>query len=227
MPCSKKPRKRGLHGKRQTALKLVSKGTFKSDAQKREALKTLRDQERSISNGVSLFAWMNDLSDPETLLKKFATAYFALRRWKETIDPEDINCVTRLLTIGGLCHKEMDVYGEHLFREIQNACFQSIICIQFRNQNKEIPDANIDAIHVGLRTAEALIEFTNEHDHGRLISIIRKTDPAYVQAHPGLEEERERWLLGEERLKMAQNWMKNTPDETVIFSSASKFENEV
>lgn len=210
MPKSKKPRKKGAHGRLQTALRIARKDKYKSVAQMEGVFNTLLDRKRSVKKGASLIAWMNDLSDTETLIAKFATAFFALRRWKTTFEHEDFHSVTRLLMIGGMCHKEMGVQEIDLFRDIQNACFQAIVCVRYRNQGIEIPDGNIDAIHAGLVSAEALVRYAEEHDHNKLLDVIRQNLPEYVHSHPGLKEQRERWILGS-RYDLVQRWILNDP----------------
>ena len=212
MPTSKKPRKKGKHGRDMDAMRAARKGTYRNDAHMKQVYRTLSRKKRHVKSGASLFAWMNDLADPDTLLSYFAQAFFALKRWRETEEIGDFNCVSQLLMIGAMLHKEMKVQEGSLLRDIRNAAFLTICCVRLRNFDHEVPEANIEAVHSGLVTAHELAKFAAENPDQRntLLNVIRQNLPDFVAARPGLREQRERFILGD-KYDIVQKWIREDP----------------
>lgn len=197
MPKSKKPRKKGTHSREVRARQKWVLGKFKDTE---DALRTYRTLERarlSRRKGCAQLNFLYCLSDFGNLLDAFAKAQYALTRWPTTRDYEDFNVVTSSLMLGALCHKRLDIVEQDLLRDIQHSAFMAVTCVRLRNQRKRIPEANIEAVRNGLNIAQQLMEFARDNDRQALIDVLKHNDIDNLAQTRGLQEARERMILGD------------------------------
>lgn len=212
MPKSKKPRKPGKHGRENIARKKWESGKFKSVEDARLTWRTLEAARKKRRPGLAQMHFLLSLADKEELIESFTQAFFALARWPTTYSYEDFNRVSSCLTLGILCHKRMGVVETDLLADMQQAAFMSVVCVRLRNFGKPVPPQNLEAVRVGLTTAQQLMEYAHEHDRQAFIDVLKHNDREHVEDTPGLLEAHERLILGR-NYEIVQRWEKEDEDQ--------------
>lgn len=205
MPKSKKPRKKGAHGREQIARRKWEAGNFKSVEDARSTFRIIDEARRRRRGGRAQIGFMLNLANKERLIEDFTSAFFALERWPTTTSYDDFNRVSSSLMLGLLCHKCLGVEEKSYVKEIQHAAFIAVVCVRLRNRRELIPQANLDIVRHGLVLAQELLEYTYEHHRTELIHVLRHNDKANVYHTAGLTEAHERFILGD-RYETVKQW---------------------
>lgn len=210
MPVSKKPRKKGRHGRENALMKgLAKRKKFASVDDARDFIGKSFDQlieiKRQRRPGLAQIHYLTQLADREELLEAFTKAFYCLDRWPTTDDTKDFNVVSSSLMLGVLCHKRMDVQEQDLLHDLQRAAFMAVTCARMKNKGEQVPVQNLESVRIGLTTAQALMEYAYENDRQAFIDVLRHNDRDHVESTPGLLEAHERLILGQ-NYDTVQRW---------------------
>lgn len=207
MPTSKKPRKKGRHGREADALRKWRREKFASVEDARASLRVLEESRLKRRPGVAQIHFMLQLADKEELLESFTKAYFCLEKWPTTDRFEDFDRVSSSLMLGILCHKRMGVLEHDLLSDMQHAAFMCVVCVRLRNFGKPVPPQNLEAVRRGLTVSQELMEYAYEHDRQAFIDVLKHNDADHVGRTPGLLDQHERLILGQ-NYDRVQEWEK-------------------
>ena len=84
MPKSKKPRKKGAHGREQAARSRLLRNQFKDPAECRRLVKIVEDARAARHKGSAQLGYLFALADQDFMVERFIEAFMALERWQTT-----------------------------------------------------------------------------------------------------------------------------------------------
>lgn len=196
MPVSKKPRKKGKRGAIVAASRRFARNKFKSPEQAERDYRLLKQDAQRCAMANEPLKWMIALTEKENVEVGFLRSLAALDRWPTTKDPDDFNMVVSSLMIGILIFRNAKVAEKSVLRDMQSAAFICVQSVRLRNQGKEIPSANVEAVRNGLVVAQSVMEVAYEEDRQAFIDALVENSKDYIAEHPGLADEHYKLALG-------------------------------
>lgn len=196
MPVSKKPRKKGKRGAIIAASRRFARNKFASVEQANRDYRLLKQDAQRCAMANEPLKWMIALTEFDNVQKGFLRSLAALDRWPTSKDPDDFNMVISSLMIGILIFRNAKVAEKEVLRDMQSAAFMCVQSVRLRNQGKEIPAANVEAVRNGLVVAQSVMEVAYEEDRQAFIDALVENSKDYLAEHPGLADEHYRLALG-------------------------------
>ena len=105
MPKSKKPRKKGAHGREQAARSRLLRNQFKDPAECRRLVKIVEDARAARHKGSAQLGYLFALADQDFMVERFIEAFMALERWQTTEEMDDFSLVNSMLMIGAIASR--------------------------------------------------------------------------------------------------------------------------
>ena len=205
MPKSKKPRKKGRHGRLNDKIRQASKMQRMETKDIERLTDDLEKEAARRTMALRRYEWMSVLLDHEELIEGFTRAHNSLKRLPESTEVFDFNIVCSSLMLGAMVHMRLGVEEQSWLTDIRRAAFGVVNAYRIRALNQELPEANLNMISIGLTAAQDLIEYAFKEDPQALREVLLKNDPLYTRAHPEENDARERFILGD-KYELVQSW---------------------
>lgn len=211
MPKSKKPRKKGAHGREQAARSRLLRNQFKDPAECRRLVKIVEDARAARHKGSAQLGYLFALADQDFMVERFIEAFMALERWQTTEEMDDFSLVNSMLMIGAIAFLKVGVQESERLDEIRRAAYAATLAIDHRNMGRRIPDELIEDTREGLTTAQMIFEAATANGMNQeLIEVLKENDPEHIASTPGRFREHRRLILGDylekvQALEAAQN----------------------
>ena len=221
MPVSKKPRKKGKGVRNRTfqAIKRMASKHYDSKEQFTRDIEHLQNLERDCSVAQAQLGWMIALTDFDNVRMGFLKSLSALDRWNTTNDPEDFNIVVSSLMLGVLIHDKAKIAEIDVLRDMQHACFMSVVCARLRSKNQEIPKGNIDSVREGLVVAQQVMEVAYEEDRQAFINALCENSKEWLQKHPEAVDQHYKMALGR-NWEIVDEWDRKDPILKIVSDNA-------
>ena len=205
MPTSKKPRKKGRHGRLNDKIRQAAKMRYMETSQIEKLADDLEKEAARRTMALRRYEWMSVLLDHESLIEGFTRAQCSLQRIPKTFEIFDFNIICSSLMLGAMVHMRLGIEEQSWLADIRRAAYGTIMAYRLRGMNQEVPEANLTMIRIGLTAAQDLIEYAFKEDPQALKEVLLKNDPLYTRAHPEENEARERFILGD-RYDQVKSW---------------------
>lgn len=198
MPKSKKPRKKGAHGREQAARSRLLRNQFKDPAECRRLVKIVEDARAARHKGSAQLGYLFALADQDFMVERFIEAFMALERWQTTEEMDDFSLVNSMLMIGAIAFLKVGVQESERLDEIRRAAYAATLAIDHRNMGRRIPDELIEDTREGLTTAQMIFEAATANGMNQeLIEVLKENDPEHIASTPGRFREHLRLILGD------------------------------
>lgn len=198
MPKSKKPRKKGAHGREQAARSRLLRNQFKDPAECRRLVKIVEDARAARHKGSAQLGYLFALADQDFMVERFIEAFMALERWQTTEEMDDFSLVNSMLMIGAIAFLKVGVQESERLDEIRRAAYAATLAIDHRNMGRRIPDELIEDTREGLTTAQMIFEAATANGMNQeLIEVLKENDPEHIASTPGCFREHRRLILGD------------------------------
>ncbi len=180
MPKSKKPRKKGKFGRKAKATAFFIKNSHNLEAVCDRIEKAEKDFE-SFTKGADKIRFLSGFSE-EKLRTAQISDFFALEKFKTTMNIDDITKVSETLAIAVLLTDLLDLEPSNhkeLNDVLQFGCFSCVTVLRLRVYGSgSIPDANLTPIHDAINAAQELITYAFEHNRDLLYKARRANKEA-------------------------------------------------
>ena len=181
MPKSKKPRKKGAHGREQAARSRLLRNQFKDPAECRRLVKIVEDARAARHKGSAQLGYLFALADQDFMVERFIEAFMALERWQTTEEMDDFSLVNSMLMIGAIAFLKVGVQESERLDEIRRAAYAATLAIGHRNMGRRIPDELIEDTREGLTTAQMIFEAATANGMNQeLIEVLKENDPEHI-----------------------------------------------
>lgn len=198
MPKSKKPRKKGAHGREQAARSRLLRNQFKDPAECRRLVKIVEDARAARHKGSAQLGYLFALADQDFMVERFIEAFMALERWQTTEEMDDFSLVNSMLMIGAIAFLKVGVQESERLDEIRRAAYAATLAIDHRNMGRRIPDELIEDTREGLTTAQMIFEAATANGMNQeLIEVVKENAPEHIASTPGRFREHRRLILGD------------------------------
>ena len=198
MPKSKKPRKKGAHGREQAARSRLRRNQFKAPAECRRLVKIVEDARAARHKGSAQLGYLFALADQDFMVERFIEAFMALERWQTTEEMDDFSLVNSMLMIGAIAFLKVGVQESERLDEIRRAAYAATLAIDHRNMGRRIPDELIEDTREGLTTAQMIFEAATANGMNQeLIEVVKENAPEHIASTPGRFREHRRLILGD------------------------------
>lgn len=198
MPKSKKPRKKGAHGREQAARSRLLRNQFKDPAECRRLVKIVEDARAARHKGSAQLGYLFALADQDFMVERFIEAFMALERWQTTEEMDDFSLVNSMLMIGAIAFLKVGVQESERLDEIRRAAYAATLAIDHRNMGRRIPNELIENTREGLTTAQMIFEAATANGMNQeLIEVLKENDPEHIASTPGRFREHRRLILGD------------------------------
>ena len=188
MPKSKKPRKKGAHGREQAARSRLLRNQFKDPAECRRLVKIVEDARAARHKGSAQLGYLFALADQDFMVERFI----------ETEEMDDFSLVNSMLMIGAIAFLKVGVQESERLDEIRRAAYAATLAIDHRNMGRRIPDELIEDTREGLTTAQMIFEAATANGMNQeLIEVLKENDPEHIASTPGRFREHRRLILGD------------------------------
>ena len=185
MPKSKKPRKKGAHGREQAARSRLLRNQFKDPAECRRLVKIVEDARAARHKGSAQLGYLFALADQDFMVERFIEAFMALERWQTTEEMDDFSLVNSMLMIGAIAFLKVGVQESERLEEIRRAAYAATLAIDHRNMGRRIPDELIEDTREGLTTAQMIFEAATANGMNQeLIEVLKENDPEHIASTP-------------------------------------------
>lgn len=131
----------------------------------------------------------------------------ALERWPTTMDRHDFDIVASALMMGFMALHSMEIENHsEVEQAIREGAFMTFLCARLRCKGSPLPEANLQAVWIGLMAAQDCLQMLCDTDMTAMRKILETNSKPNCRAHPEEHDARVRLLLGPRYSEQVFGW---------------------
>lgn len=214
MPKSKNRRKNGKSSAKFTTrrrllrevLKRIQSGEDVSIEQIRKDAEVIADWHARQEKVLDI-DWLITLKVNGGMTEAAIKGLVALDRWPTTMDRHDFDIVASALMMGFMALHSMEIENhDEVEQAIREGAFMTFLCARLRCKGSPLPEANLQAVRIGLMAAQDCLQMLCDTDMTAMRKILETNSKENCRAHPDEHDARVRLLLGPRYADQVFGW---------------------